>query len=310
MDPIMWDPFRYKLGGRLLDGNGREFLSDYGADESTGYTTPRDMATYAIEKEVKAGRGSPHGGVYLSFTHLPRDVLQAAFGPVIERLAKNGIDLGRMPVEVAPIAHYHMGGIAVDAQMATGVTGLYAAGEAAGGANGTNRLSGNAIPEALVFGERAGRFAAAYASGRTARWDTRRAKRAVEKIRELGDGRPGDIAAAALLDRLRDTMANHVGPFRTEAGLDHALAGITELKAALAYVAIAPGRVCNPSLAEWFELRASLIAAESVTRAALARQESRGAHQREDFPETDPAWARRQRVTMASDGAITVGAAQ
>src|SRR5205807_4496894 len=85
MDPIMWDPFRYKLGGRLLDGNGREFLADYGSDERGGYTTPRDIATYAIHKEVAAGRGSPHGGVYLSFTHVPRSALDAAFGQVIAR---------------------------------------------------------------------------------------------------------------------------------------------------------------------------------------------------------------------------------
>ena len=127
MDPIMWDPFRYKLGGRLLDGSGREFLLDYGSDETGGYTTPRDLATYAIEREVAAGRGSPHGGVYLSFTHVPRSALEAAFGPVIARLAKNGIDLGHMPVEVAPIAHYHMGGIAVDERMASRVPGAYVA---------------------------------------------------------------------------------------------------------------------------------------------------------------------------------------
>jgi len=132
MDPIMWDPFRYKLGGRLLDGNGREFLADYGSDETAGYTTPRDVATYAIMKEVAAGRGSPHGGVYLSFVHVPKSALAAAFGPVIERLAHNNIDLGQVPVEVAPIAHYHMGGIAVDERMATRVPGLFAAGEAAG----------------------------------------------------------------------------------------------------------------------------------------------------------------------------------
>src|SRR5438067_2198159 len=123
MDPIMWDPFRYKLGGRLLDGGGREFLTDYGSDETGGYTTPRDLATYAITKEVAAGRGSPHGGVYLSFTHLSAAALETAFGPVIARLAKNGIDLGRVPVEVAPIAHYQMGGIVVDEHMASRVPG-------------------------------------------------------------------------------------------------------------------------------------------------------------------------------------------
>src|SRR5258708_2794211 len=159
MDPIMWDPFRYKLGGRLLDGAGEEFLARYGSDETDAYTTPRDIATHAIVSEVAAGRGSPHGGVFLSFEHVPAADLRTAFGPVIERLAKNGIDLARAPVEVSPIAHYHMGGIAVDERMAASVPGLFAAGEAVGGANGANRLSGNAISEALVFGERAGRFA-------------------------------------------------------------------------------------------------------------------------------------------------------
>ncbi len=307
MDPIMWDPFRYKLGGRLLDGNGREFLADYGSDETSGYTTPRDIATYAIHKEVAAGRGSPHGGVYLSFAHVKRAALEAAFGPVIERLARNGIDLVRMPVEVAPIAHYQMGGIAVDEGMASRVPGLYAAGEATGGANGANRLSGNAIPEALVFGERAGRFAAAYAATHRPGWDRRLGAEALARIRSLADGRQGDIGAAVLLDELRELMWREVGPFRTAAGLGRALFRLGEMRAALPELAIAPGRVCNATLADWFDLRASLLAAEAVTRAALARTESRGAHQREDFPDSDPAWASRQHVSMRSDGMILVG---
>jgi succinate dehydrogenase/fumarate reductase flavoprotein subunit len=306
MDPIMWDPFRYKLGGRLLDGRGREFLGDYGGDESRGYTTPRDIATYAIGKEVAAGRGSPHGGVYLSFTHVQRSDLEAAFGPVIERLARNGIDLGHMPVEVAPIAHYHMGGIAVDATMATRVPGLYAAGEAAGGANGANRLSGNAIPEALVFGERAGRFAASYAVSRRAGWNPKRAAAALAAIRRLAEGRPGEVSAAALLDELRDVMWRDVGAFRTAAGLARAASRLTAMRAALPQLAVAPGRACNPTLADWFELRASLLAAAAVTAAALSREESRGAHQREDFPETSPAWAARQRVALRQDGTLLV----
>ena len=142
MDPIMWDPFRYKLGGRLLNGNFDEFMHQYGGQDSGAYTTVRDQASYAILKEVEAGRGSPHGGVYLDFRHVPDETLRAAFGPVIDRLADNGIDLTQTPVEVAPTAHYHMGGIRVDGRMETRVPGLYAAGEAVGGANGANRLSG------------------------------------------------------------------------------------------------------------------------------------------------------------------------
>src|ERR1700722_16175226 len=152
MDPIMWDPFRYKLGGRLLNGRMEEFTSRYGSDEDGKYVLTRDLATYAIFKEVEAGRGSPHGGAYLSFEHCSAASLRVAFGSVIDRLAENHIDLTRMPVEVAPIAHYHMGGVKADASMATDVPGLYVAGEVVGGANGANRLSGNAITEALVFG--------------------------------------------------------------------------------------------------------------------------------------------------------------
>src|ERR1700689_113814 len=165
MDPIMWDPFRYKLGGRLLNGRMEEFTSRYGSDEDGKYVLTRDLATYAIIKEAEAGRGAPHGGAYLSFEHCSAAALRDAFGPVIDRLAANGIDLTKMPVEVAPIAHNHMGGVKADADMATNVPGLYVAGEVVGGANGANRLSGNAITEALVFGRRAGRSAAQRAMG-------------------------------------------------------------------------------------------------------------------------------------------------
>src|ERR671937_1368723 len=160
MDPIMWDPFRYKLGGRLLNGRMEEFTHNYGTAEDGKYVLTRDLASYAILKEVEAGRGSPHGGAYLSFQHCSEAELRAAFGPVIDRLARNNIDLTRMPIEVAPIAHYHMGGVIADERMETELPGLLVAGEAVGGANGANRLSGNAITEALVFGRRAGRSAA------------------------------------------------------------------------------------------------------------------------------------------------------
>jgi succinate dehydrogenase/fumarate reductase flavoprotein subunit len=302
MDPIMWDPFRYKLGGRLLDGAGEEFLARYGSDETDAYTTPRDIATHAIVNEVAAGRGSPHGGVFLSFEHVPAAELGAAFGPVIERLAQNGIDLARAPVEVSPIAHYHMGGIVVDERMASELPGLFAAGEAVGGANGANRLSGNAISEALVFGARAG---ASAATGKpVSRWHDGAAAEAVDRIRALADGRNGDEGATVLLDALRALMGEAVGPLRDAKGLSRALARLGEMRAALPSLAIAAERECNASLADWFELRASLVAAEAVTRAALARRESRGAHQRTDFPDADAALARRQSVAMDRDGAI------
>jgi len=186
------------------------------------------------------------------------------------------------------------------------VPGLFAAGEAAGGANGANRLSGNAIPEALAFGERAGRCAAAYAANRTLQWDRRAAAEAVDRVRYRTDGRRGDVAAAVLLDELRELMWRDVGPFRSAAGLGRAAERLAAMRRALPDLAIAPGRAFNATLADWFELRAGLTAALAVTHAALARCESRGAHQREDFPDTDPAWARRQYVGIANDGAPCV----
>jgi len=239
---------------------------------------------------------------------VPRHALDAAFGPVIDRLAKNGIDLTKGPVEVAPIAHYHMGGIAVDEHMASSVPGLFAAGEAAGGANGANRLSGNAIPEALVFGEVAGHNAATYSRARRMPAELHdAAAAAIGQIRALTGGRNGDVAAPELLNELRNVMWRDVGPYRTASGLSAAIARLEEMRAALAKIHVPAGRQFNPALAEWFELRGSLAAAVAVAYAAAARSESRGAHQREDFPDTNPAWARSQRITMVADGALIVG---
>jgi succinate dehydrogenase/fumarate reductase flavoprotein subunit len=311
MDPIMWDPFRYKLGGRLLNGRMEEFTSRYGSDEDGKYVLPRDLATYAIFKEVEAGRGSPHGGAYLSFEHCSAAALRAAFGPVIDRLAANAIDLTRMPVEVAPIAHYHMGGVVANAQMQTELPGLFAAGEVVGGANGANRLSGNAITEALVFGCRAGRSAAAHAKA-MARKDLRAANMGAA-LDLVGDGRGAgrDRNTASNVARLQAIMADDVGPFRTAAKLNRALAGIAALADELGE---RPPRFAGAADAfdlqrlEWFDLRNMLIVARAVAQSALARTESRGAHQREDFPKLLPAWRRHQRVRLAG-GALQLSGA-
>ena len=354
MDPIMWDPFRYKLGGRLLNGAMEEFIDRYGGEDDGKYTATRDLATYAICREVARGRGSPSGGAWLSFTHVPEAELRHAFGPVIDRLLKNGIDLTRRPVEVAPIAHYHMGGVKVDARMRSTLAGLYAAGEAVGGAAGANRLSGNAISEALVYGEIAGREAAQYARSHVGGWSARAAdavrnaalaelgaastprststsgtrtasalhpattSRTVSTPRmapapcptsasrtpEGGADGAGDTSAAALMGRLRRLMWAKVGPFRDRPGLSATLDRIHAMRADdLPRVPVPRDVAFANELADRHELRSALLVAEVVAVAALAREESRGAHQRDDFPETSE-WFRGNQQVAGQAGTV------
>src|ERR1044072_4629125 len=229
MDPIMWDPFRYKLGGKLLNGQFEEFIDRYGSTDFGQYNATRDIAAYAILKEVEAGRGTPHGGAYLDFRHIPEKDLRAAFGPVIDRLLHNGIDLSRTPVEVGPMAHYHMGGIRVDVNMRTRIEGLYAAGEAVGGSNGANRLSGNAITEAFVFGARAGAAAAEKAKQAAQDWDDRTVRECIERLEGFRRSSNGaGVAPIALQTELQELMWKKAGPFRTGEKLAAALARIDE----------------------------------------------------------------------------------
>jgi succinate dehydrogenase/fumarate reductase flavoprotein subunit len=308
MDPIMWDPFRYKLGGRLLNGRMEEFTSRYGSDEDGKYVLTRDLATYAIFKEVEAGRGSPHGGAFLSFEHCTPAALREAFGPVIDRLAENQIDLTRMAVEVAPIAHYHMGGVVADAGMATGVPGLLVAGEAVGGANGANRLSGNAITEALVFGRVAGRSAAIRAA-QVARPELRRQDTAAALDLTRADApKRGGFNSAALIARLQTVMAEGVGPIRTGAKLSRAQADIAALAAELGEIPPGGAKAFDLERLEWLDLRNMLTVARVVTATALARTESRGAHQREDFPKPAAQWQVHQCVQL-KDGALHISGA-
>jgi len=295
MDPITWDPFRYKLGGRLLNAEGRESIGDYDLEEDGRYRATRDVATQAILHEVAQGRGSPHGGVYLSFQHIGEEKLREAFGPVIDRLAANGIDLTQQPVEVAPIAHYHMGGIRVDRTMATKVPRLYAAGEAVGGANGANRLSGNAISEALVFGRTAGSAAAKGAASERGRvWDGASSDM-IEKAESTGER----ANPAALIACLQALMAEHVGPLRNESGLVSTLSELSTIRAEMGKAPAVRGPF-DPMLLDWLDLRNMLLVAECVVKAALARRESRGAHQREDHPSSDPQWLVNQIVRLES----------
>ena len=306
MDPIMWDPFRYKLGGKMLNGKLEEFIDRYGSTDFGKYNATRDIAAYAILKEVEAGRGTPHGGAYLDFRHISEAQLRGAFGPVIDRLLANGIDLTKTPVEVGPMAHYHMGGIRVDVNMETRIKGLYAAGEAVGGANGANRLSGNAITEAFVFGERAGACAAEKMKRLESIWHEGAARESIEQfghsrnVHSAGTTRP--IASQAELQKL---MWEGAGPFRTGGKLRAALERIMQMQRELSGLNIGVEQRFNLDLQDWFELRAMLATAEAVVKSALARTESRGAHQREDFPASDNALLKNQVLRLKDEQLAT-----
>ncbi|HHZ75254.1 MAG TPA: FAD-binding protein, partial [Rhodospirillales bacterium] len=201
------------------------------------YLTTRDIISYAITKEAEAGRATTSGGVFLSFEHLLEEELRSAFGPVIDRLAANGIDLTKRPIEVAPIAHYHMGGIRVNSRMETRVLGLYAAGEAVGGANGANRLSGNALVEAFVFGERAGRFSAIYATGKQRGWSNKSGIRHLDSLNNLISCKHSDDGEHAELGQiwaeLQNLMWINVGVLRTGLKLEKTLLRLRSIRANL-----------------------------------------------------------------------------
>jgi succinate dehydrogenase/fumarate reductase flavoprotein subunit len=309
LDPTTWEPTRVKLGGRLLNGKGEEFLQNYTDTQGGGaYDTARDVLTYAIYKEVEEGRGTPHGGVYLSFQHVASDAIERALGPVLEIFARNNIDLTKAPVEIFPIAHYQMGGIEVDTSMATCVPGLYAAGEVVGGANGANRLSGNALPEALVFGERAGESAARFAKRRPAHdWDVSIAAPHIGTIRGIaGHNNGGAPWPGTLMGELKALMWSKVGAFRTATDLSAARARINAMRLGeLDMLVVAEEAPHNTSLVEWCELRNGLIAAEALAFAALNRRESRGAHQRIDCPHADEAFRKSQHVALNGDTLVS-----
>ena len=308
LDPTTWEPTRVKLGGRLINGEGEEFLSKYGEGGSEGYNTARDLLTHAIYREVAAGRGSPHGGVYLSFQHISPRELEKALGPVLNIFARNNIDLTKGPVEVSPIAHYQMGGIEVDATMESCVLGLYAAGEIVGGANGANRLSGNALPEAMVFGACAGEAAAKACKGKTTpRWDAATAAPqldVIQRVKASGRNKPRGEAPTHMFGELKEIMWTKVGAFRTAEDLIAARERIRAMrKGELDELSVGPDTVHNASLVEWFELRNGLQAAEAVVVAGFNRRESRGAHQRIDFPQTLEAYNLNQHIALR-DGEI------
>ncbi|MEC2346562.1 FAD-binding protein [Paenibacillus barengoltzii] len=290
IDPIMWDPFRYKLGGRLLNGLKEEFMDKYNGEVAGKYTAARDQTTLAIFREVEAGRGTPHGGAYLDFTMVPEDKLKEAFGPVIDILRNQGVDLTKDMVEVAPMAHFMLGGVRVDEAMRTRVPGLLASGELIYGMHGANRLSGNAITEALVTGRIAGETAAREKSDALDEAAVRQAfEREMERLTQFWHPTPVERDSASLQAfkrKLQKVMWKGAGPLRTESGLKEALTELKALGSELDRISLAkPGKFAL-SLFEKLEAANMLKVSEAIVLGALERKETRGAHVRLDYDET------------------------
>ncbi|MBA2314971.1 MAG: fumarate reductase/succinate dehydrogenase flavoprotein subunit [Chloroflexi bacterium] len=269
----------------------------------------RDNVSRAIYTEVREGRGTEHGGVFLDISYLPAEHVRRKLPSMYEQFKELAdVDITTGPMEVGPTTHYIMGGIRVDAD--TGATtrqGLFAAGEVAGGMHGANRLGGNSLSDLLVFGQRtgAGAAAAAAAAPELRHIDPIQVREAERDLSAPFD-RPGRADPHRLHEELQSTMQSQVGIFRTEADLEEAIRRIGDLRSRWPDIGISGGRPYNPGWDLVFEVRNMLIVSEAIARSALQRRESRGAHSRLDYTEPDPAWARLNSVVRLADDGLEV----
>ena len=271
---------------------------------------PRDEVARAINAEVKAGRGSPHGGVFLDIaSRRAPDFIQKRLPSMYHQFKELAdIDITKEPMEIGPTCHYFMGGIRVDADTtATTVAGLFAAGECAAGLHGANRLGGNSLSDLVVFGRRAGLHAAQFAAARrapgavdTAELDAAATRMLVPVERSDGED------PYAIQNDLQGTMQDLVGLIRSASELEEALRRLASYQERLDRVGVRGGVRYNPAWNLALDLRSMLTVSEIVARAASTRTESRGGHTREDFPKTDPEWGKRNVVIRRKDGALDV----
>jgi succinate dehydrogenase / fumarate reductase flavoprotein subunit len=306
-------------GGVLLNAEGNRFMFDYipeffkaetadNVDEADRWyddhtnnrrppeLLPRDEVARAINNEVKAGRGSPHGGAYLDIaSRRSADDIRRRLPSMYHQFKHLAdVDITTDPMEVGPTAHYMMGGVRVDADtQASAVPGLFAAGECSGGMHGANRLGGNSLSDLIVFGRRAGQYAAEYALGLTepATIDQREVDGVVaETLAPFG--RDHAENPYTLHRDLQEVMQDLVGIVRIESEMKQALDKIEDLKVRARAVGVEGHVQYNPGWNEATDLSALLTLAECVTRAAIERRESRGGHTRDDYPTADPGWQR------------------
>jgi succinate dehydrogenase / fumarate reductase flavoprotein subunit len=285
-------------GGILRNKLGERFMEKY--DPKRMELSTRDVVARSIYTEVKEGRGTEHGGAYLDISHKPADYVKKKLPSMYHQFKELAdVDITKGPMEVGPTCHYVMGGIRVDAETAQStVPGLFAAGEAAAGLHGSNRLGGNSLSDLLVFGRRAGLAAADHA--KRVSYSGPAASQIAEAERELlaPFSNAGAESPYAVHRDLQKVMQSLVGIFRTEEDLKKAFAELEQLKARAAKASVEGSRLFNPGWHLASELKSMLTVSEAVALSALARTESRGAHSRIDYPNYDPVWEKKHNIIV------------
>ncbi len=293
-------------GGILRNKNGERFMEKY--DPKRMELSTRDIVARSIYTEVREGRGSPHGGAFLDISHKPAEYVKRKLPSMYHQFKELAdVDITKGPMEVGPTCHYMMGGIRVEAETGqSSVPGLFAAGEAAGGLHGANRLGGNSLSDLVVFGRRAGLAAAQDAKKvGAASLDSAQIEQAERQLLAPFE-RAGGENPYKIHEDLQEVMQTLVGIFRTDEDLRKALVEIEKLKARAANVRVEGSRTYNPGWHLSRDLQCMLTVSEACTHAALARKESRGAHSRLDYPKTEDAWGTKNHVIVKKDGAMNI----
>ena len=291
-------------GGILRNKLGERFMERY--DPKRMELSTRDVVARSIYTEVKEGRGTEHGGAFLDISQKPAEYVKKKLPSMYHQFKELAdVDITKGPMEVGPTCHYMMGGIRVDAETAQStVPGLFAAGEAAAGLHGSNRLGGNSLSDLLVFGRRAGLAAAEHAKRVSApSIDNSQIGQSEKELLAPFSNTSAESPYAVHRD-LQEVMQNLVGIFRTEEDLKKALVELGKLKARAAKAGVEGSRLFNPGWHLFYDLKSMLTVSEAVTQSALARAESRGAHSRIDFPSLNPVWEKKHNIIVREDGAM------